>query len=282
MSKRRPLAAAMPPAPPRTLPRKRARSTHRPRNLRPRQRDAAAGQAPIEPEVGLRLAAAAHGGAAAPAPGSDAGQAVIEQAGGIHVGKEAARRVACDAGLVVLRHGPDGGVLDVGRRTRTLPTALRRALEGRDRNQCQFPGCSSRHCDAHHVVHWADGGATQLTNLVLLGRFHHRAVHEEGFQVVADAAGRFQFLRPDGAPLPALPPAPGWQGAAGADRGAAGGGRHHHRSAHRYPRVVWRIAEPGGGARRAVGTAGSGTSRCRAARRRSVRDPRPGGAAQRG
>ena len=176
--------------------------------------DAAAGQAPIEPAVGLYLAAAAHaGGPAAAAPGPDAGQAVIEQAGGIHVGKEAARRVACDAGLVVLRHGPDGGVLDVGRRTRTLPTALRRALEGRDRNQCQFPGCSSRHCDALHVVHWADGGATQLQNLVLLCRFHHRAVHEEGFQVVADAAGRFQFLRPDGAPLPALPPAPGWQGA---------------------------------------------------------------------
>ena len=126
---------------------------------------------------------------------------------------EAARRVACDAGLVVLRHAPDGGVLDVGRRTRTVPTALRRALEGRDRNQCQFPGCSSRHCDAHHVVHWADGGATQLANLVLLCRFHHRAVHEEGFQVVADAAGRFQFLRPDGAPLPAAPPAPHWQGA---------------------------------------------------------------------
>ena len=247
--------------------------------------DAAAGQAPIEPAVGLYLAAAAHaGGPAAAAPGPDAGQAVIEQAGGIHVGKEAARRVACDAGLVVLRHGPDGGVLDVGRRTRTLPTALRRALEGRDRNQCQFPGCSSRHCDALHVVHWADGGATQLQNLVLLCRFHHRAVHEEGFQVVADAAGRFQFLRPDGAPLPALPPAPGWQGAgaplaptAGADRGAAGADRHHHRSAHRYPRVVWRIPERGGGARRAVGT-----SRCRAARRRSLRDPRPGGAAQRG
>ena len=176
--------------------------------------DAAADQAPIEPAVGLHLAAAAHGGGpAAAAPGPDAGQAVIEQAGGIHVGKEAARRVACDAGLVVLRHGPDGDVLDVGRRTRTVPTALRRALEGRDRNQCQFPGCSSRHCDAHHVVHWADGGATRLQNLVLLCRFHHRTVHEEGFQVVADAAGRFQFLRPDGVPLPALPPAPGWQGA---------------------------------------------------------------------
>ena len=166
--------------------------------------DAAAGQAPIEPAVGLHLPAA---------PGPDVGQAVIEQAGGIHVGKEAARRVACDAGLVVLRHAPDGGVLDVGRRTRTLPTALRRALEGRDRNQCQFPGCSSRHCDALHVVHWADGGATRLQNLVLLCRFHHRAVHEEGFQVVAGAAGRFQFLRPDGKPLPAVPPALHWRGA---------------------------------------------------------------------
>ena len=176
--------------------------------------DAATGQAPTEPAVGLHLAAAAHGGGpAAAAPGRDAGLAVIEQAGGIHVGHEAARRVACDAGLVVLRHAPDGGVLDVGRRTRTIPTALRRALEGRDRNQCQFPGCSSRHCDAHHVVHWADGGPTQLANLVLLCRFCHRAVHEEGFQVVADSAGRFQFLRPDGAPLPAVPAAPHWQGA---------------------------------------------------------------------
>ena len=73
-------------------------------------------------------------------PGSDAGQAVIEQAGGLHVGKEAARRVACDAGRVELRHAADGEVLDVGRRTRTIPTALRRALQSRDRSQCQFPG----------------------------------------------------------------------------------------------------------------------------------------------
>ena len=151
---------------------------------------------------------------AAPAAGGpDAGLAVIEQASGIHLSADAARRVACDAGLVVLRHAPDGEVLDGGRRTRTIPTALRRALEGRDRNQCQFPGCNCRHCDAHHVVNWADGGATQLTNLVSLCRFHHRAVHEEGFQVVAAAAGQFRFLRPDGAPLPAVPPAARWQGA---------------------------------------------------------------------
>ena len=158
---------------------------------------------------------------AAPAADLDAGQAVIEQAGGLHVGKEVARRVACDAGLVVLRHAADGEVLDVGRRTRTIPTALRRALEDRDRNQCQFPGCSSRHCDAHHVVHWADGGATRLPNLVLCCRFHHRAVHEEGFQVVAGADGQFRFLRPDGKPLPAR-----------CHRRCAGRGRRWRRPTH--------------------------------------------------
>ena len=150
----------------------------------------------------------------APPPADlDAGQAVIDQAGGLHLGREAARRVACDAALVALCHGVDGEVLDVGRRTRTIPTALRRALLDRDRSQCQFPGCESRHCDAHHVVHWADGGETQLRNLVLCCRFHHRAVHEEGFRVVADADGQFRFLRPDGVALPAEPPAPCWEGA---------------------------------------------------------------------
>ena len=81
--------------------------------------------------------------------------------------REAARRVSCDAALVALRHGAGGEVLEVARRTRAVPTALRRALLDRDRSQCQFPGCNSRHCDAHHVVHWADGGETRLQNLVL-------------------------------------------------------------------------------------------------------------------
>ena len=144
----------------------------------------------------------------------DAGLAVIEQVGGLHLGRETARRVACDAGVVVLSHGVDGEVLDVGRRTRTVPSALRRALHSRDRGQCQFPGCESRRCDAHHVEHWADGGATRLQNLLSLCRFHHRAVHEAGFRVSGgDADGQFRFLRPDGAPLPAEPPLPNWAGA---------------------------------------------------------------------
>ena len=150
----------------------------------------------------------------APETDLDAGQAVIEQAGGLHLGKEAARRVACDAGIVVLRHAAGGEVLDVGRRTRTVPSAMRRALQSRDRGQCQFPGCDSRHCDAHHVEHWADGGETRLQNLVLACRFHHRALHEGGFRVVpADTAGQFRFLRPDGTPLPAQPPVARWEGA---------------------------------------------------------------------
>ena len=150
----------------------------------------------------------------APETDLDAGLAVIEQAGGLHLGRKAARRVACDAGLVVLHHGAGGEVLDVGRRSRTVPSALRRALLSRDRGQCQFPGCESRHCDAHHVEHWADGGETRLQNLVLACRFHHRALHEGGFRVVpADTAGQFRFLRPDGTPLPAEPPAARWEGA---------------------------------------------------------------------
>ena len=150
----------------------------------------------------------------APETDLDAGLAVIEQAGGLHIGKEAARRVACDAGLVVLRHAADGQVLDVGRRSRTVPSAMRRALLSRDRGQCQFPGCESRHCDAHHVEHWADGGETRLQNLVLACRFHHRALHEGGFRVVpGDTDGQFRFLRPDGTPLPAEPPLARWEGA---------------------------------------------------------------------
>ena len=182
-------------------------------------RETAAGGASETATAAPHVAAAtseASAGAGEPAPpaaGLDAGQAVIEQAGGLHLGREAARRLACDAALVALRHGANGEVLDVGRRTRAVPTALRRALLDRDRSQCQFPGCTSRHCDAHHVVHWADGGETRLQNLVLCCRFHHRALHEEGFQVVADAAGQFRFLRPDGVPLPAEPPAACWEGA---------------------------------------------------------------------
>ena len=104
------------------------------------------------------------------------GQSALEDENGIHVPAGTSRRIACDTSRVVMRHGPDGTVLDVGRKTRTIPPAIRRALVARGRT-CRFPGCSCRHCYAHHVRHWADGGATRLDNLVLLCRRHHRACH---------------------------------------------------------------------------------------------------------
>ena len=140
-------------------------------------------------------------------------QTVLDESGGIHVSAETARRLACDAAKVEMRHGPGGEILDVGRRTRTISPALRRALAARD-GRCRFPGCQNRRCDAHHVRHWADGGDTVLDNLVLLCRRHHRAVHEEGFRITLDAAGDVQFMRPDGRPFPAAPPPPLWTGAA--------------------------------------------------------------------
>ena len=137
---------------------------------------------------------------------------MLDEAGGIHVSAETARRLACDAAKVEMRHGPDGEILDVGRRTRTISPALRRALAARD-GRCRFPGCQNRRCDAHHIEHWADGGETALDNLVLLCRRHHRAVHEEGFRITLDAAGDVHFTRPDGRPFPAAPPPPLWSGA---------------------------------------------------------------------
>ena len=140
-----------------------------------------------------------------------AGHAALEDADGLRVSAQTARRMACDAGAVVMQHAPDGAVLNVGRKTRTIPPALRRALQTRDQ-QCRFPGCSARRCDAHHVRHWADGGRTRLDNLVLLCRRHHRAVHEEGFTVRMSASGEAEFRWPDGRSLRAAPRAAPWTG----------------------------------------------------------------------
>ena len=104
-----------------------------------------------------------------------------------------------------MRHDGDGRVVEVGARTRTIPPALRRALHARDRG-CRFPGCGVRFGQGHHLRHWAHGGPTTLSNLALLCRRHHRAVHEEGYQVARLPDGALQFRRPDGRPLPEVPP----------------------------------------------------------------------------
>jgi 5-methylcytosine-specific restriction endonuclease McrA len=141
---------------------------------------------------------------------------------GVRVCRETARRLTCDAGVAVVEIAPGtpapgvtavtsavssavtSAVSSVGRRTRTVPPALRRALRARDRG-CRFPGCGSRFAEAHHIVHWADGGATELGNLVLLCRRHHRSVHERGMRVCLDREGAVVFFTARGRALTGAP-----------------------------------------------------------------------------
>ena len=133
------------------------------------------------------------------------GQSVVED--GARVSAETSQRLGCDASRVVMRHDADGRIFEVGAKTRTIPPALRRALLHRDRS-CRFPGCHGRFCQAHHIRHWAQGGPTTLSNLVLLCRRHHRAVHEEGYQVDRQPDGELRFRRPDGRVIPNVPSPP--------------------------------------------------------------------------
>jgi hypothetical protein len=123
----------------------------------------------------------------------------IEEAQGKAIGLEALRRIACDA---TVRHVSIERDHDTGRARRTVNRAQRRALARRDGDQCRFPGCSNRHyLQAHHLKHWAEGGATDLANLVLLCPFHHRLVHDGGWQITGDANGPLNFAGPNGRQL---------------------------------------------------------------------------------
>ena len=127
--------------------------------------------------------------------------AVSHLEGGPHVTAETARRIACDASIVRLIEDEKGEPLSIGRKSRTIPPAMRRALHARD-DGCRFPGCTHRSfLDGHHIRHWADGGETGLDNLVQLCRHHHRLVHEGGFHCVKDENGNLQFRDPRGQPL---------------------------------------------------------------------------------
>ena len=123
----------------------------------------------------------------------------------------------------------DGNPLNIGRKSRSIAPALRRALKHRDAG-CRFPGCTvTRFVDGHHIRNWSAGGETSLDNLVLLCRRHHRLVHEGGFGLHRMPDGELRFTTPAGAEIPdvivapstagqpSLPPAasdgrPGWNG----------------------------------------------------------------------
>ncbi len=92
------------------------------------------------------------------------------------------------------------------RKTRSIPPALRRALQLRDRH-CTFPACTSRHSlDSHHIRHWADGGETKVENLTLLCGLHHRLLHEGGFQLIRANDGTLSFITPNGNRICDYPP----------------------------------------------------------------------------
>jgi len=124
----------------------------------------------------------------------------LDHVGPVHF--EVARRLTCDASVMRVVMAGSSEPLDVGRRTPVVSAAIRRAVIVRDRC-CRFPGCDRppTWCDAHHVVHWADGGPTAVANLLLLCRRHHRLVHQRGGFRLELADGRPVFRRPDGSIL---------------------------------------------------------------------------------
>jgi len=116
---------------------------------------------------------------------------------------ETVRRLTCDGAVVPVANDANGTPVGIGRKRRTVSTTLKRALLSRDRH-CRYPGCTrSRFVDAHHVQHWAAGGATDLDNLLLLCDHHHRLVHEGGFGLFVDCDGKVAFRRPDSRAVPA-------------------------------------------------------------------------------
>jgi len=125
---------------------------------------------------------------------------------GPHVSAETSRRVSCDCSIIGVLENGDGEPLSVGRKTRAIPPAIRRALRFRDKG-CRFPGCTNtRFVDGHHIEHWANGGETSLENLVQLCRHHHRLVHEGGFGCKRLPDGKFEFTAPSHQLLDASPP----------------------------------------------------------------------------
>jgi len=150
------------------------------------------------------------GGAEGASSTADAYQVVVHVDGAALQGEEgrsdlaveSVKRLCCDGSVVPMVDGARGEPLSVGRKQRTVPAAMKRALWSRDRG-CSFPGCThQRYVDAHHVRHWADGGDTSMENTMLLCSAHHRLVHEGGYEIRKDPSGGWYFRRPDGRAIP--------------------------------------------------------------------------------
>ena len=133
------------------------------------------------------------------------GTASIDQ--GPALAPDTLRRLACDARIQLALTDPEAGVVGVGRTTRTIPPWLARLVRLRDRG-CRFESCRrTRWVQVHHIIHWADGGPTNLDNLITLCGFHHRYVHEHGWTIQGHPADHITWHRPDGHPFEPQPAA---------------------------------------------------------------------------
>lgn len=134
------------------------------------------------------------------APGADAGF-------GVQLPDHTVQRLACDATVSRVVVDSESAIVDVGRARRVVSGSTRRALNARDRG-CRWPGCDrpAPWTQAHHIVHWADGGRTDLKNLVLLCHRHHWYVHEVGHRLVRLDDGSLLTVRPEPGILQTRPP----------------------------------------------------------------------------
>jgi hypothetical protein len=131
---------------------------------------------------------------------------------GTPIAPETARRLACDASILRIIEDGEGNPLHVGRKTRTISPALRRAMESKGRH-CSFPGCTNVHfIENHHAKHWADGGETSIKNLAPLCRHHHHLVHEEGYTINIQTNGEPEFIHPTRGKIEQVPPLPTIEG----------------------------------------------------------------------
>ena len=141
---------------------------------------------------------------AATLEGTEGRAALCETEDGRQLASEVVRRLACDASVDLVLES-DGRAVGIGRRGRVPSPWLRRLVVHRDRGRCRFPGCEGdRWVDAHHIVHWGNGGPTDLDNLVLLCDAHHRLIHEGGWKISGHPAWVLRFHDPTGRVL--LPP----------------------------------------------------------------------------
>src|SRR5437870_10408163 len=126
-----------------------------------------------------------------------AGAAAGEMEFSLPISSLAVQRMACECSVTRILLSQESLVMDVGRTTRTVSAPLKRALKARDCH-CRWPGCErpASKCDGHHLLSWINGGPTDLDNLVLLCRRHHRMVHEGGWQLIRTESGEIVTIAP--------------------------------------------------------------------------------------